>query len=50
MRTRWFIPAAAALLMSGLLSAVGAAASASQVTSLAQGPCGQVASAPSTST
>jgi phosphatidylinositol-3-phosphatase len=52
MRTRWFIPAAAALLVSGLLSTAGAlstggaTASASQVTSTAKGPCGRVASAP----
>lgn len=43
MRTRWFIPMAAGLLVSGLLSAGGAAASASQGTSLAKAPCGQVA-------
>ena len=46
MRTRWFIPAAAALLVSGVLPVAGAAASASQVTSSAKGPCGRVASAP----
>jgi hypothetical protein len=46
MRTRWFIPAAAALLVSGVLATGGAAASASQVTSAATGPCGRVASAP----
>ena len=46
MRIRWFIPAAAALLVSGMLSTAGAAASASQVTSTVQGPCGRVTSAP----
>jgi phosphatidylinositol-3-phosphatase len=46
MRTRWFIAAAVALLVSGVMSTAGAAASASQVTSAAKGPCGRVASAP----